>query len=120
KLYRDDIEAIIDSMKEISADGEIRMEIAGYQCLDLDQALQIPNDSLRTMSLSFRNPQHSSHYCTFDVMERNSTLRCEKDTLLYRGAYHKIEEIVRPRRRWWVSPNTATGILMGTIALVLT
>ncbi|MBI4447236.1 MAG: hypothetical protein HY645_15195 [Acidobacteria bacterium] len=120
KLFLDDIERIVATLREVSSEVEITTD--EYVLADLSQLSDLKHECLTTLKLLNRNP-----YLAVDLEPSRVWLYIAEDTPTARGLYEKVRSILVQQRRpfasalisWWfplmISAGMVTAFLIGTI-----
>ncbi len=103
-LYRDDIEQIVEVMREVSPDAELSTDQHKFN--DIKEWAELKRDYFTNMRLKTTNP-----YVSLELSERSVWLYIDKDTAQSRGAFEKIKRLLTKLKRpseklmnYWMPP----------------
>jgi len=109
RLYMDDLEKIVDILRDLSSQIEISAE--GY---GIDNVRQLPDlkvDCLHSLQIRSREP-----YLSLEFKPSSIWLYIDRDDAASRGTFEKIKRVVSERRRgmtWLVQNSILVGLFTG-------
>jgi len=90
-LYRDDIEQIVELLREVSSDVELSTDEHKFN--DVKEWAELKRDYFTNMHLKTRNP-----YVSLDLSKQSVHLYIAEDTPQSRGAFEKIKRFLMDRK----------------------
>jgi hypothetical protein len=106
-LYREDIEHIVGLLKEVSANVELSNREHKFK--DVEEWASLKREYFTNMTLAGHNP-----YVSLDMKENSVWLYIAEDTAQSRGAFEKIGQLLKNRKRpghWLLYPWMAPIVL---------
>lgn len=94
-LYLDDIEQIIDTLKEVSI--KVSISTDSYELTSLSEIKDLNKDTVHSMRLSVMEP-----HISIDMNPDGIWLYMSKDEAASRGVFEKIKKIMLDRRRKFI------------------
>jgi len=104
-LYLDDLEEIVEILKELP--NKVRILADDYELDSLDELQKINRDRLDMLIIKVVGPEASSPYISLNFLPNDILFEVDEDTAAKRGIVEKIKEFLKGRRRklFWLTGN---------------
>ncbi|MGH8003849.1 MAG: hypothetical protein ACRECJ_03895 [Limisphaerales bacterium] len=107
KLYRDDLDEIFDTLRELSDKITLDIIIGQFQLSSVEELSEVKQNETENFSVKCLINGDYFPSLSIRVTKNNAHLSCDKDTPISRGVFAKLERMLMSRRRKWHWVNSS-------------